>query len=461
MKKFDFSKEFSNIDPKYIEEAEREWSDKKENRRPKGWSKAAAACVIVTLGSVIFSNPHIQASIKNITLSIGETLGFPKSIESYTEVLNTSKEDKGITVTLKEVVLDNGVLLTKVHAEKTSSGQKGTDDVQDAWTFANTQLDIDYQKTTINGQKIEEYESGHYLPYSDEDLLNTGLDENVYDAVLESRFSLDEDLGENPEVHLVLGAYQNENLGEDYFAEFEFDFSIPHAELMKQTVHKKLEDISIKTEEGTVKLTDFSMNKLQSIIAAEIPEELEEKLYKGNEMMLMGTDSKGNQVQYELRSNSADGKSQWSFKTSFWGMYQLDSDGPVLLLPDIDSDYLELQLYTREPYMAAADTIWVDDDFVEIGETTEEVEEVPEDTLEGENPSDAKEQVETQIIGGAVAPTEVRLQDDTDQKENTDAANKTDEDYGTEESAYDGTTGEITAESDWTPVGEKIRIQIK
>ena len=191
MKKFDFSKEFGNIDPKYIEEAEREWSEKKENRRPKGWSKAAAACVIVTLGSVIFSNPHIQAAIKNITLSIGETLGFPKGIESYTEVLNTSKEDKGITVTLKEVVLDNGVLLTKVHAEKTSSGQKDTDDVQDDWSFANTQLDIDYQKTTINGQKIEEYESGHYLPYSDEDLLNTGLDENVYDAVLESRFSLD------------------------------------------------------------------------------------------------------------------------------------------------------------------------------------------------------------------------------------------------------------------------------
>ena len=347
MKKFDFSKEFGNIDPKYIEEAEREWSDKKENWRPKWWSKAAAACVIVTLGSVIFSNPHIQAAIKNITLSIGETLGFPKGIESYTEVLNTSKEDKGITVTLKEVVLDNGVLLTKVHAEKTSSGQKGTDDVQDAWTFANTQLDIDYQKTTINGQKIEEYESGHYLPYSDEDLLNIGLDENVYDAVLESRFSLDGDLGENPEVHLVLGAYQNENLGEDYFAEFEFDFSIPHEELMKQTVHKKLEDVSVKTEEGTVKLTDFSMNKLQSIIKAEIPEELEEKLYNGNEMMLMGTDSKGNQVQYELRSNSADGKSQWSFKTSFWGMYQLDSDGPVLLLPDIDSDYLELQLYLK------------------------------------------------------------------------------------------------------------------
>ena len=28
MKKFDFSKEFGNIDPKYIEEAEREWSER-------------------------------------------------------------------------------------------------------------------------------------------------------------------------------------------------------------------------------------------------------------------------------------------------------------------------------------------------------------------------------------------------------------------------------------------------
>ena len=49
-----------------------------------------------------------------------------------------------------------------------------------------------------------------------------------------------------------------------------------------------------------------------------------------------------------------------------------------------------------------------------------------------------------------------------DEEEFTGAADKTDEDYGTEESAYyDGATGEITAESGWTPVGDKIRIQIK
>lgn len=100
-------------------------------------------------------------------------------------------------------------------------------------------------------------------------------------------------------------------------------------------------------------------------MTAEIPEELAEKLaeklYNNYEMILVGTDSKGNQVQYELSNESGDGKPHWSFKTSFWGMYQLDSDGPVLLLPDIDSDGLELQLYARERYMASDADIIFDD----------------------------------------------------------------------------------------------------
>lgn len=47
MKKFDFSKEFGNIDSKYISEAEEEWKGKKNIWTPTFWSRAAAACVIV------------------------------------------------------------------------------------------------------------------------------------------------------------------------------------------------------------------------------------------------------------------------------------------------------------------------------------------------------------------------------------------------------------------------------
>ena len=94
MKKFDFSKEFGNIDPKYISEAEGEWKGKKRVWTPSFWSKLAAACVILALISTVLSNPKVQAAIKNLALSIGETLGFQKEIESYTEVLNMSQTDE-------------------------------------------------------------------------------------------------------------------------------------------------------------------------------------------------------------------------------------------------------------------------------------------------------------------------------------------------------------------------------
>lgn len=467
MKKFDFGKEFGNIDSKYITEAERKWQEKKETWTPRFWSKVAAACVIVTLGSVIFSNPQVQAAIKNLTLSIGETLGFSKEIESYTEVLNTSRTDNGITVTLKEVVVDDGVLLAKVHAEKADSekavsGQQKEEADSNENSLSTAEFRIDYQNSTINGQKIDEYGSGSYLPYSIDELMTEGIDENVYDGVLESRFPNSVDLGESPEVHLVIVAYNGgEVLEGEPIATVQFDFSISHGELMKQTVHKKLEDTSIKTDEGTVKLLDFSMNKLQSRILAEIPDELYEKY----ELKLEGTDSKGNQVVYELNGGTENDAHQWCFKTDFFGMYQMDSEEPVLMLPDIDSEYLELRLYIRELYMAESDTIWDGDDFAEVGETTAEVEEVPDDPQVDEKGANVDEQAETQIIGGAAGSTAIMIRDNGDQDENADIADAEDELYGTEEGAYDINADEIAAGSDtycgWIPVGNEIKIQIK
>ena len=461
MKKFDFGKEFGNIDSKYITEAEREWEKKKETWVPSFWSGAAVVCVIFALVTILF-NPHAQAAIRNFTLSIGETLGFSKEIESYTEVLNTSKTDNGITVTLKEVVVDDGVLLAKVHAEKAVSGQQKEEADSNENSLSTAEFRIDYQNSTINGQKIDEYGSGSYLPYSIDELMTEGIDENVYDGVLESRFQNSVDLGESPEVHLVIVAYNGgEVLEGEPIATVQFDFSISHGELMKQTVHKKLEDTSIDTDEGTVKLLDFSMNKLQSRILAEVPDKLCEKY----ELKLEGTDSKGNQVAYELNGGTENDAHQWCFKTDFFGMYQMDSEEPVLMLPDIDSEYLELRLYIREPYMAESDTIWDGDDFAEVGETTAEVEEIQDDPQEDEKGVNVDEQAETQIIGGAAGSTAIMLRDNGNQDEKADIADTEDELYRTEEGAYDINADEIAAGSDtycgWIPVGNKIKIQIK
>ena len=53
-------------------------------------------------------------------------------------------------------------------------------------------------KTTINGQKLDEYMNAEYSPYSVDDLLDADADsdEKEYDRVQEYRFHAPTDLGE-------------------------------------------------------------------------------------------------------------------------------------------------------------------------------------------------------------------------------------------------------------------------
>lgn len=347
MKKFDFSKEFGNIDPKYISEAEGEWKDKKKVWVPSFWSKLAAACVILALISTVFSNPKVQAAIKNLALSIGETLGFQKEIESYTEALNISQTDQGITANLKEVVLDEGVLLFRVHAEIDNNEENEQGKSENISSFKNTGITLDTDKTTINGQKLDEYTSGEYSPYSVDDLLDVDADgdEKEYDRVQEYRFHAPTDLGENPEIHFVLKAFDYDDWQMNALAEFTFDFNISREKILKQTTNKELENISVETEEGTVTLKDIFLNKLQSSISADVPE----KLFQKYEVELRGTDSKGNKVRYELKDDAETGviSRVWKFKTDFWRTYGTAGDDERPEIPDPDSEYLELQLYLK------------------------------------------------------------------------------------------------------------------
>lgn len=344
MKKFDFSKGFGNIDPKYISESEGEWKGKKNVWIASFWSKLAAACVILALISTVLSNPKVQAAIKNLALSIGETLGFQKEIEPYTEALNFSQTDHGITANLKEVVLDEGVLLFRVHAEIDNTEENEKKKTANISSFRNTGITLDMGKTTINGQKLDEYMNAEYSPYSVDDLLDADSDEKEYDRVQEYRFHAPTDLEEKPEIHLVLNAFDYDDW-EKSLAEFTFDFNISREKILNQTTDKELENISVQTEEGTVTLKDIFLNKLQSSISADVPE----KLFQKYDVELRGTDSKGNKVRYELRDDAETGAINriWKFKTDFWRIYGSAGDDERPEIPDPESEYLELQLYLK------------------------------------------------------------------------------------------------------------------
>ena len=451
MKKFDFSKEFGNIDSKYIYEAEKEWQRKTSSWTPTFWSRVVAACVIITLGSVIFSNPRVQAAIKDFVLSIGDTLGFSKGIESYTEVLKTSQTDNGITATLEEIVLDEGMLLAEVHAEPADFENKTSFD-------SMAGISINEEKTTINGQKLEVYASGDYLPYSEEDILSTDMDEyyeKEYDNVMETRFHTPKDLGENPQIHLVLNAFKDD-WGMTSVAEFQFDFTISRTEILKQTIHKKLENISISTTEGEVKLKELSINKLQSTISAEIPETLSENYFAE----LRGTDSKGNKVRYELTDEAEYNSHHWSFRTNFWNSFDLEDSTssvyPKMQLPDIDSEYLELQLYIKLNTLPAEiqDIDFDDYELSDTDEATEDAEVVlEEEIIDNDVTSEEETPIESAIIGGADAPTTIILQ----KNQNDNAYTEDSDDYATEDSG----TYDEESEDEWTAVGDKIKIWIK
>ena len=364
MKKFDFSKEFGNIDPKYISESEGEWKEKKNVWIASFWSKLVAACVILALISTVLSNPKVQAAIKNLALSIGETLGFQKEIESYTEVLNMSQSNHGVTVNIKEVVLDEGVLLFRVHAKIDNSEENEQGKSENISSFKNTGITLDMDKTTINSQKLDEYMNGEYSPYSVDDLLDTDADrdEEEYDRVQEYRFHAPTDLGENPEVHLVLNACDYDEW-EKSLAEFTFDFNISREKILKQTTDKELKNISVETEEGTVTLKDIFLNKLQSSISADVPE----KLFQKYDVELRGTDSKGNKVRYELKDDAETEaiSRNWQFKTDFWRTYGTAGDDERPEIPNPDSEYLELQLYLKSDDImesSVTETYDLDDD---------------------------------------------------------------------------------------------------
>ena len=311
---------------------------------PSFWSKLAAACVILALISTVLSNPKVQAAIKNLALSIGETLGFQKEIESYTEVLNISQTDQGITANIKEVVLDEGVLLFRVHAEIDNSEENEEEKSVGISSFKNTGIDLDRDKTTINGQKLDIYANGDYLPYSVEDISGADISDREYDSVQECRFHAPTDLEKNPEIHLVLRVFDHDDW-EKSVAEFAFDFTISRRKILKQTTDKELKNISVQTEEGRIILKDIYLNKLQSIISAEVPV----KLFQNYDVELRGIDSKGNKVRYNLIDDAKTEatSNDWKFKTDFWVSYEEDESSERPELPDPDSKYLDLQLYLR------------------------------------------------------------------------------------------------------------------
>ena len=106
-REFDFAAAFGEIDEKLVEEAGKEWKRGKGSVFRLYSRKIACAVAAVVLCLAMAWNSSVQAAVKAFTTKIGEAFGFTKDLSSYTELIDQTQTINGISLTLKEVIVDD------------------------------------------------------------------------------------------------------------------------------------------------------------------------------------------------------------------------------------------------------------------------------------------------------------------------------------------------------------------
>lgn len=348
-REFRFSEEFGKIDERLVLEAGGEWRGPKRDILRLYSRKIACVLLILLAGVAAAGNAGVQAAAREFTTRIGEILGFRKDLSAYAELLDRAQTRNGITLTLKEVIVDDRVLMVTVQRSRNAAANTDSADTEKDGGEAGGDFPavwINEEKTTINGQRHLSYES----------LSSSGVNWNTLEEepelVLVETYE-DQVLPEgNVEVHLVLEAGEQaprpwEEL--ENKAEFVYDFFITPEEAKAQTVKQTL-DVTVEAGGGIRKdliLTELTMNDLYCRIKG-TGVTWDDAWPNQYDLKLKGTDSFGNQVSFDCAFLS---EKELVFTTSFFGDYEntsVSAEDFRLSIPDKNCEYLKLQLYERE-----------------------------------------------------------------------------------------------------------------
>lgn len=302
---YSFLELFGNIDDEYIYQALQPW--KGQTRKYIVYHmgrKVACLAIIVILGFCLAFHDQVYAAISRFTTMIAEILQVSNDLTPYTDIINTTQEKNGISITLNEVILTENSLLVSVNLDDKEEydgvGVSAGENIKINGSEYGCDSSVIYQK-----QNLEENDNQYVVEW----IYGDGVP-------LEKKANI--------EIEIVVHKQIEDIEGETFI----FAFSASKEELQKNTVHLKMNQrIRLDGKEAVIR--EFSINNVTSSLKLECDKLSLEK----NQYYFEITDMQGNKFLYSLVKKEGE-------------MFTFQNDGDI---PASDSKWLDGQIYAL-PY---------------------------------------------------------------------------------------------------------------
>ena len=253
---------------------------KGKNNYKKYVSIAAGVIVCIGLIGVSF-NGNVYAGIKNIASDIASYLGIENNLESYKTIVGQSVTDRGITITLDEVLIDADELIVS----STATSELATSDIG---IFSDGTIKINgkeiFYGSSGSSKMLDEYTSQTVMGYHVEGI----------------------DLKEDLDVEIIFDSVFLE--GKEIKGKWKFQFKTNGEELAAHTVEIPIEASFQLPNDCNIQLKKYTNNVIGPKLYFDIEGDMEYNIE------LRGKDDIGNPVIFYI-SHTNDGKGVFELET--------------------------------------------------------------------------------------------------------------------------------------------------
>jgi hypothetical protein len=244
----------------------------KKKKNYKSILKVASAVLVISLAGGTLFGSEIIVSAKSIVSQIGAFLGIEKELQDYTTVINTTQTDNGYSITLNEVIVDQGELVVSTTVQSEEQINDNCSALGDVY---------------INGKKVSWASGGGSRP----------LNNYIVEAV--TNFELNElDTQKELEIEII---YNKIRVGghTEVEGEWKFDFIADGSVLAADTIRIPINSDYQLPNGANIHITEFTRNNLGEKIYFTISD-VSGSEFADYDMKLVGEDNLNNEVSFYL-----------------------------------------------------------------------------------------------------------------------------------------------------------------